>query len=267
MKLISFNVNGVRARIFHILKIIEIYKPDVIGLQETKVENKFFPRKEFENLGYFVYCNGQKKHYGVAFLTKIKPKKVQIEFSNIIENQCRIITSVFYTKLGKLNIINIYSPQGENKTHPKKFFDKKNFFYSLKNYLKNNFFSHDYLILMGDINISPKDLDIGIGEKNKKIWLKKGKCSFLVEERIWFNRLLKWGLIDIWREKNPNVNNIFSWFDYRSKGFIKNCGLRIDMFLITKNLLNFFRNTDIIYSIRNMKRPSDHAPILLDLNI
>ncbi len=84
---------------------------------------------------------------------------------------------------------------------------------------------------MGDMNISPTDLDIGIGEENRKRWLRTGKCSFLPEEREWMERLLGWGLVDTFRKANPETQDRFSWFDYRSKGFDDNRGLRIDLLL------------------------------------
>lgn len=89
---------------------------------------------------------------------------------------------------------------------------------------------------MGDVNISPTDLDIGIGEDSRKRWLRTGKCSFLPEEREWMQRLLDWGLVDTFRTANPDTQDRFSWFDYRSKGFDDNRGLRIDLLLASSPL-------------------------------
>lgn len=114
---------------------------------------------------------------------------------------------------------------------------------------------------MGDMNISSTDRDIGIGEESRKRWLRTGKCSFLPEEREWMDRLLGWGLVDTWREHNPEVADRFSWFDYRSKGFDDNRGLRIDLVLASKTLAPHCVETGIDYEIRGMEKPSDHAPI------
>jgi Exonuclease III len=114
---------------------------------------------------------------------------------------------------------------------------------------------------MGDMNISSTDLDIGIGEANRKRWLQTGKCSFLPEEREWLNELLAWGFVDTWRSQNPDSNEHFSWFDYRSRGFDDNRGLRIDLLLATPALQQRLQHTGIDYQIRNMEKPSDHAPI------
>ena len=117
------------------------------------------------------------------------------------------------------------------------------------------------VLIMGDMNISPTDLDIGIGEENRKRWLRTGKCSFLPEEREWMDRLLGWGLVDTWRQANPDNHEHFSWFDYRSKGFDDNRGLRIDLLLASQPLAQRCVETGIDYEIRGMEKPSDHAPV------
>ena len=115
---------------------------------------------------------------------------------------------------------------------------------------------------MGDLNISPQDLDIGIGEENKKRWLRTGKCSFLPEERDMLSKLTSWGLFDSYRTINPEANDTFSWFDYRSKGFddVPKRGLRIDHIWVTERLNALVEEVGIDYGIRGMEKPSDHAP-------
>jgi exodeoxyribonuclease-3 len=105
------------------------------------------------------------------------------------------------------------------------------------------------------------DLDIGIGEDSRKRWLRTGKCSFLPEEREWMGRLLDWGLVDTFRHENPQTQDRFSWFDYRSKGFDDNRGLRIDVLLASNPLAERCIETGIDYDIRSMEKPSDHAPV------
>ena len=122
---------------------------------------------------------------------------------------------------------------------------------------------------MGDLNISPQDIDIGIGEENRKRWLRTGKCSFLPEEREWLTELASWGLKDTYREINPDNSDIFSWFDYRSRGFDDSPkrGLRIDQIWATGSLCNQLKEVGIDYKIRGMIKPSDHAPIWSTFNI
>ncbi len=128
-------------------------------------------------------------------------------------------------------------------------------------YLNGYHTNEDNVIVMGDINISPIDADIGIGEVNRKRWLKTGKCSFQPEEREWLKTLLDWGLEDTFRNQYPDVDDQFSWFDYRSKGFVDNRGLRIDVVLATPALASRCIDTGIDYELRGIEKPSDHAPI------
>jgi exodeoxyribonuclease-3 len=114
---------------------------------------------------------------------------------------------------------------------------------------------------MGDVNISHQDCDIGIGADNAKRWLSTGKCSFLPEERVWLNDLLSWGLQDTFRVCHPTLTEQYSWFDYRSRGFDDNRGLRIDLIMATSDLAQRCRDSGIDYQLRGIERPSDHAPV------
>jgi exodeoxyribonuclease-3 len=128
-------------------------------------------------------------------------------------------------------------------------------------YLNEYHNNDENVVVMGDINISPADLDIGIGDVNAKRWLKTGKCSFQPEERQWLATLMDWGFKDTFREQNPDVADKYSWFDYRSKGFVDNRGLRIDVVLATHALAQSCIDTGIDYELRGIEKPSDHAPI------
>ncbi|UDG81444.1 Exodeoxyribonuclease III [Candidatus Profftia lariciata] len=262
MKCISFNINGLRAHIHQLKAIISKYQPDIIGLQEIKVHDDMFPLNDLKHLGYYMFYHGQKKYYGVALLSKKYPISVIKGFAHDKEDaQRRIITANFLTPVGILTIINGYFPQGENRNNHIKFSTKQKFYQDLCNYLKLEQTPIGQLIIMGDMNISPTDNDIGIGEKQRKRWLLHGKCSFLPEERQWMHSLMQWGLIDTYRQLYPKCNDKFSWFDYRSKGFDKNNGLRIDLILASKSLAQCCINAGIDYDIHNMEKPSDHAPI------
>ena len=151
--------------------------------------------------------------------------------------QRRIIMADLATPQGTLTVINGYFPQGESRDHPIKFPAKTRFYQDLQNYLEQQLSAESPVLIMGDMNISPSDYDIGIGEDSRKRWLRTGKCSFLPEEREWMDRLLNWGLVDTYRHANPGRNDEFSWFDYRSKGFDDNRGLRIDLLLASTRWL------------------------------
>lgn len=263
MKVISFNINGLRARLHQLQAIIDKHQPDVIGLQEIKVDNDAFPKEAVEAMGYHVYFHGQKAHYGVAMLCKQKPTTVQYGFPTDNEDhQKRMIMVTLEDANGeKTQVLNGYFPQGENQEHPIKFPYKRQFYQDLNSYLQNHHSKDDNVIVMGDINISPLDLDIGIGEANAKRWLKTKKCSFLPEEREWLAKLMAFGFSDTFRLLNPEVTDQYSWFDYRSRGFDDNRGLRIDVILATKTLADRTIDAGIDYQLRGIEKPSDHAPI------
>ncbi|MCY1483200.1 Exodeoxyribonuclease III [compost metagenome] len=269
MKIVSFNINGLRARPHQLQAVIERHQPDVIGLQETKVADDQFPREEIEALGYHVHYHGQKGHYGVALLSRQQPVDLQRGFPGDGEDsQRRFIWGTFLDASGQpITVMNGYFPQGENRDHPVKFPAKQRFYADLQTLLETSFAPSQPLVVMGDINISPEDCDIGIGDENRKRWLKAGKCSFLPEEREWLARLKEWGLVDSFRLLNPEVSDRFSWFDYRSRGFEDEPkrGLRIDVILASHGIRERIVEAGVDYDIRSMEKPSDHAPIWLKL--
>lgn len=270
MKIVSFNINGLRARPHQLSALIDRHQPDIIGLQETKVADEQFPLKSVESLGYHVHYHGQKGHYGVALLSKQPPLEVHKGFpTDEPSAQCRFIWATYPDKQGRpLTVMNGYFPQGENRSHPIKFPAKQRFYRDLLGYLQERFSPEQALLIMGDFNISPQDNDIGIGEENRKRWLRTGKCSFLPEEREWFGALKNWGLVDSYRQIHPEIGDRFSWFDYRSRGFEDQPkrGLRIDVILASQGLNERLDQAGIDYDVRAMEKPSDHAPVWLQLS-
>ena len=214
-------------------------------------------------MGYHVYFHGQKAHYGVALMCKQPPVSVSRGFpGDDDEAQRRLISARFELEDGQfLTVMNGYFPQGESRDHPTKFPAKEKFYADLLHLLETEHQPQESLIVMGDLNISPAESDIGIGEANRKRWLRDGKCSFLPEEREWLARLQQWGLHDSFRALHPEVTDRFSWFDYRSKGFDENRGLRIDLILTSAPLLARLSEAGIDYPLRALEKPSDHAPI------
>lgn len=268
MKIVSFNVNGIRARLHQLEKLVEKHKPDIIAIQETKCVDDAFPASDIEKLGYHYETFGQKGHYGVAILSLNKPLKVTRGYPDDDENaQKRIISATFPWNNSELTLINGYFPQGESREHPTKFPAKQKFYADLLKYLNSEFTPKDNVAVVGDMNVAPKDIDVKIGEQNAKRWLKSGKCCFLPEERKWLNSILDWGLKDLYRELYPELDEKVSWFDYRSKGFDDEPkrGLRIDLILGTDSLMNKALVAGIDYEIRGMTKPSDHAPVWVEL--
>ena len=269
MKVVSFNINSIRARPHQIEFLRDTIDPDVIGLQETKVNDPDFPIELINSIGYHVEFHGQKGHYGVAILSKTEPISTVKGFKNDTEDdQKRFIQSIFKYGDKELVIMNGYFPQGENIKHETKFPKKIKYYQDLKQHIidvKKNFTN---LIVMGDFNVSPEDIDIGIGKENAKRWLRDGKTSFQPQEREMWNSIKDLGFVDTWREIHPDDSSTYSWFDYRSRMFDQNPkrGLRIDHIMLSENLKNLINGVGIDHDARAMEKPSDHCPIWLDLN-
>ena len=269
MKIVSFNINSIRARPHQIEHLRDTIDPDVIGLQETKVNDPDFPIEVINDIGYHAEYHGQKGHYGVAILSKSKPLKTVKGFKNDTEeDQKRFIQSTFKYGNDELVIMNGYFPQGENIKHETKFPKKVKFYDDLKQHIAELSNKSSNLIVMGDFNVSPEDIDIGIGEENAKRWLRDGKTSFQPQEREMWNSIKDLGFVDSWRVINPNDSLTYSWFDYRSRMFDQDPkrGLRIDHILLSGNLSDKITEVGIDYEARAMEKPSDHCPVWLELN-
>jgi exodeoxyribonuclease-3 len=263
MKIVSFNINGIRARLHQLQALIDKHQPDIIGLQEIKVHNDQFPIADVEAMGYHVYFHGQKGHYGVAMMCKKPALEVQYGFpTDDEEAQRRMIMVSYPMENGEtVRVLNGYFPQGESQVHETKYPAKRKYYQDLMGYLNEHHTPEENVIVMGDVNVSHTDLDIGIGEPNRKRWLQTKKCSFLPEEREWLNTLIAWGFTDGFRDMYPEESEKYSWFDYRSKGFNDNRGLRIDLILSTATLHAMLKEADVDYELRAIEKPSDHAPI------
>jgi len=270
MKIVSFNVNSLRQRLHQLQSVIDKHAPEFIGLQETKVQDHEFPLDAIAEMGYQAVYMGQKTHYGVALLSRRGCRSHCYGFpGDDGEAQKRFIGGEFEVDGQTLQIFNGYFPQGESRDHPVKFPAKQRFYADLLEFLRGYDMRQTRLVVMGDYNIAPLDLDIGIGDDNAKRWLRTGKTSFLPEEREWFQQLVDLGLHDGFRLCHADEDNCFSWFDYRSRGFEREPkrGLRIDHLLVSEALTPALVAAGVDYDIRAMDRPSDHAPAWIELNL
>lgn len=271
MKIISFNVNSLRSRMHQLAAVVEKHQPEIIALQETKVQDEDFPCEGIRSLGYNALWFGQKTHYGVALLSHAEPFDARYGFSSDEESSQKRLLAASYPLAGGrvLRVINGYFPQGESRDHPVKFTGKSRFYEDLHAHLVRFEKPDDLLLVVGDMNVAPGDADIGIGAENARRWLRSGKCSFLPEERQWLKRLFDWGLVDTFRQCYPQRDDLFSWFDYRSRGFEAEPprGLRIDLILASDPLARCCTAAGIDYDIRAMEKPSDHAPVWAEFQI
>jgi exodeoxyribonuclease-3 len=269
-RIISFNVNGLRARLHQLQSVIDQHAPDIIGLQEIKVSNEEFPLEAITEMGYTVDFHGQKGHYGVAMMSKIPATTITRGYPTDDEDaQRRMIHGEYKINGQTIHVINGYFPQGEGRAHPTKFPAKERFYADLTAYLGNTFTDKDRVIVMGDMNVAAADIDVGIKPENAKRWLKTGKSAFLPEEREWLQTLQGWGLTDSYRSMNPQDDRSYSWFDYRSRGFEQDpqSGLRIDLILASDPAMSDLVGTGIDFDARAFEKPSDHCPIWADFKL
>ncbi len=270
MKIVSFNVNSLRQRLHQLERVIDKHAPAFIGLQETKVQDDEFPRETIESMGYRVIYLGQKTHYGVALLSRETCRSAFYGFpDDDADAQKRFIGGEFELNGDRIYVFNGYFPQGESRDHAVKFPAKQRFYQDITRFMADYDMSSDKLVLMGDYNIAPEDSDIGIGEDNARRWLRTGKTSFLPEEREWFEKLTALGLHDGFRLCHADEDAVFSWFDYRSRGFEREPrrGLRIDHLLVSELLRPSVVDAGVDYDIRGMEKPSDHAPTWIELDL
>ena len=265
MKIITFNINGLRARPHQLDELKKKYDPDIIALQEIKVSDEDFPESIPLNLGYKYQNYGQKGFHGVAIFSKSDPiLTIKGLDGGDDEVQKRYIQCDFKTDIGVLSVCNSYFPQGENRKHPDKFPYKERYYKRITDHIGA---LDSHVVLTGDFNIAPNRNDIGMNEDGIKRWLREGHTAFLPEEIEWYKRLVNLGLIDEWRKRNPDSTKC-TWFDYRSRGFDQDPkrGLRNDHFLMSEKLTDKYMSSEIDHEVRAMEKPSDHCPVILDID-
>jgi exodeoxyribonuclease-3 len=258
MKIVSWNVNSVRARILNILNYLKNSKPDILMMQEIKTEEKSFPFNDFKNLGYQSYVFGQKSYNGVAFLSKKKIDEINITFFKDKLNQSRIIVGDIKNKSNTFKLINIYVPNG-NPINTEKYDYKKNWFKSFIKEVKKTLSKNKNIIIAGDFNVIPEEIDVYDHTKYEN------DALFKLEIRKEFRELINLGFHDIYRYFNKDKEEYTFW-DYMAGAWQKNHGMRIDHFLVSNNLLNNIKNINIDKKPRSKLKPSDHVPVELELN-
>jgi len=260
----TWNVNSIRTRLSQIIDWINQVNPDILCLQETKVMDESFPFEPFEKLGYSVEVYGQKSYNGVAIISKIKVENIKKGFYGCkeseqdIENfldQKRIISA----DINGIRIINVYVPNGSS-LESDKFEYKINWLGCLASFLDEQEKKGELICLMGDFNIAPSKQDIH--DPNKY----EGGIMASEIERNALNNVLKGRLIDSFRIFEKNTGH-WSWWDYRNNSYELNKGWRIDHIYISKELSSKLKSCVIDSLPRANLRPSDHAPVMINLNL
>jgi exodeoxyribonuclease-3 len=253
MKIATWNINSLGVRLPQVLDWLAGARPDVLALQELKLTDDKFPTAELEAAGYRAVFLGQKTYNGVALLSREPAAEVVRNIPGFDDDHARVIAAT----LGELRLIGAYFPNGQAPGSDK-FAYKMRWLDALQRWVADELQRHPQLVLMGDFNIAPEDADVC----DPVAWAGQIHCTD--EERAHFRALIGLGLHDAFRlfEQPPRT---FSWWDYRMLAFRKNQGLRIDHILVSDALKGRVRGCEIDRQPRKNERPSDHAPVLLQL--
>ncbi|HSH06110.1 MAG TPA: exodeoxyribonuclease III [Burkholderiales bacterium] len=253
MKLATWNVNSLKVRLPQLVDWVAAAQPDVVCLQETKLEDGKFPQSEIEAAGFRAAFAGQKTYNGVALLARSAPQDVRTEMPGLADPQKRVVAAT----VGGTRVVCLYAPNGQ-AVGSDKFDYKLRWYEALRAWLADELARHPRLAVLGDLNIAPEDRDV----HDPKLWEGQVHCS--EPERAAFRALLALGLQDAFRLfEQPEKS--FSWWDYRMMAFRRNAGLRIDHILLSAPLAAQCSACSIDKAPRKLERPSDHTPVVAEL--
>jgi exodeoxyribonuclease-3 len=253
VKIATWNVNSLKVRLPHLLDWLRTAQPDVVGLQELKLQDEHFPRSELEAAGYYAVCNGQKTYNGVAILSRHPIEDVSRDMIGFADEQKRVIAGT----VRGVRVINVYVVNGQS-VGSEKYAYKLRWLEALRDYVRSDLATNVPLAITGDFNIAPAPEDT----HDPAVWEGSILCS--EPERTAFRALLDLGLYDSFgRVATPNGR--FTWWDYRQAAFRRNLGLRIDHVLISENLAPRVSGWQVDTAPRKLERPSDHAPVVAEM--
>lgn len=255
LKVATWNVNSLRVRLPHVLTWLDSAKPDILALQETKIANEEFPFEAIQKLGYHVIASGQKTYNGVAVLSKKPAVDIVTDIPELDDHQRRVLA----VTIDNLRLLNIYVPNGENVLS-NKYQYKLGWLEKLDIFLKHELKKYPHMIVLGDFNIAPENIDV----HDPKLW--EGQVLFSLPERKAFKEMLQVGFIDCFRI-HTKEEKYFTWWDYRMNAYKRNMGLRIDHILASNALAKQCVTCQIDKHLREGERPSDHVPVVAEFTI
>lgn len=254
MKLATWNVNSLKVRLPQLLEWIAGDPPDIICLQETKLDDPRFPVAEIEAAGFHVAFSGQKTYNGVAIVSRNPPAEVNKGISGFADEQKRVIAAT----LGTVRIVDAYVPNGQSVVSDKYRY-KLDWLNAFTLWLEEELARHPNLAVVGDFNIAPESRDV----HDPKAWEGQVLCS--EAERDAFKKLLALGFVDSFRLfEQPEKS--YTWWDYRLNAFKRGMGLRIDHILLSPALAQRCSGVSILNDMRALERPSDHAPVVANID-
>jgi len=255
LKVASWNVNSIKMRLEQVLLWLQQTDIDVLALQETKTINEMFPRERIEEAGYHVVFSGQKTYNGVAILSKRPLSDITTEIPDFGDPQRRVLAAT----VGDIRIVNVYVPNGSSLAS-EKYHYKLEWLAKVKEFIRSQMEQFPKLIMLGDYNIAPGDKDV----HDPVEW--EGSVLVSEPERQAFRAICALGLQDSYRLKHPE-ESAFSWWDYRAAAFRRNRGLRIDLVLLSQPLVEILQDANIDKAPRKWEKPSDHAPVWVELTL
>lgn len=256
LKLVTWNVNSIRARLDHVLTYLDDHEPDIVCLQETKVEDRLFPRVPFMEMGYEVTIHGTKGYCGVATLSRSKPTAVDMGF---VDGQADQAPRILRCTFDDLVVYNLYCPNGK-ALGTDAFAYKLDWFRRLRTQLDTHDDPNGRVLLCGDFNIAPDERDVW------DVASMEGGTHFSPEEHEVLANLLEFGLQDCFR-KHVSEGGKFTWFDYRNASFQRGHGLRIDHVYVTPSLYEQSASVMHDFEPRDWDTPSDHVPVMATFEV
>ena len=256
MKLATWNVNSIRAREARVLRWLESARPDVVCLQELKVTNEAFPYDALKDAGYFAAVHGQKTYNGVAILSRLEPEEVERGFGDGGDDaQARLVAA----RIGGIQVVSAYVPNGA-EVGSEKWAYKLEWMRRLREWLDRRHTKTDPVALCGDFNVAPEARDVCDPTR----W--KGSVLTHPDVRRALEDVRAWGLVDAFRLHHDEPG-FYSWWDYRMLAFPKNQGLRIDHIDLSEPLAGRCTGAAIDRNERKGKQPSDHVPVVVELDV
>ncbi len=253
MKLATWNVNSLKVRLPHVLDWLAGRQPDVLCVQETKLEDSRFPVAEFREAGYEAVFSGQKTYNGVAIISKVAATETAYGLPDFPDEQKRVIVA----SIDGIRVVCMYAPNGQS-VDSDKYHYKLAWLSALQAWLKRELSHFPKLALLGDFNVAPEDRDV----YDPQAW--DGNVLVSAPERTAFKGLLQLGLHDSFRLFGQPESS-YTWWDYRTMAFRRNMGLRIDHILLSSALAVSCTACTVDRSPRKLERPSDHAPVVAEL--
>jgi len=257
MRIASWNINSIRPRMEQLTGWLSRARPDVVCLQETKVEDEKFPASDIADAGYGFVHFGQKTYNGVAILARfgLALDDVKRGFDDDAPDAHRRMIAA---TVEGVRIVNVYVPNGQELAAPAYQY-KLEWLRRLKDDLARHHRPEDPMIVCGDFNVAPEPIDV----HNTKKW--ESTVLFHTDVRARLNELMSFGLVDSFRKKHPEAKE-FSWWDYRMGAYKRNWGLRIDLALVTEALMARVTDVRIDKAPRELERPSDHTPVIVEVD-